>query len=196
MGETGTTGATPGDDWLSNGEQLVEKLTAMGSVAAARAYAEAVGTAETDTADKVKAVVEGQKKSRAKKSAPTGLSREIKEFCRLTDMTLREFTELVGKPWGSVKRWVQGISLPAPDTVQHVRQTMKKYLGDLAAPQAPPKIEAVPPKVRKASARPSVELQNGDNLAPHLVTDGRTLHVFTLTPGGVKVSYVAAPENQ
>lgn len=35
-------------------------------------------------------------------------------------------------------------------------------------------------------------VNNGDNIAPHLILDGETMHVFTLVPGGVYISYVTA----
>lgn len=38
----------------------------------------------------------------------------------------------------------------------------------------------------------SVRLNNGENIAPHLRLDGKTMHVFTQVPGGVFVSYVEA----
>jgi hypothetical protein len=57
------------------------------------------------------------------------------------------------------------------------------------APPAPPK--PCPPSIKLTTTH-GVRLNDGDNVAPHLVIDGKTMHVFTLVPGGVYLSYVKA----
>lgn len=64
-----------------------------------------------------------------------------------------------------------------------------------AEPVPPPPPTAATPAPKPAGpklvVRDGKRLNNGDNVAPHLILDGKTMHVFTLIPGGVFLSYVA-----
>lgn len=76
--------------------------------------------------------------------------------------------------------------LPAEPAVNHVATSpdQRRPLG------TPPE-----PKI-KLVVEQGTRINNGENIAPLLRLDGKTMHVFTLVPGGVFVSYVAAEVEQ
>lgn len=80
---------------------------------------------------------------------------------------------------------------------------MGQFKGPIPPPAAKPPTPTPPPPAPPAPPAPKVpriklvttggiRINNGDNVAPHLKIDGKTMHVFTLVPGGVYISHVVA----
>lgn len=215
VGSVGTyeSGGTP----ASTLEAYVSLLRELGVSGLQREYAKTTNTAqETDTAEKVRQLVAEQAATRAAdraKAPESALAREIRSFKRRTDMTLEEVAEYLNLNRNTLYGYVYRGALPIPERVAAIRRAMREYENGVTPRFTPVKPPATPPakepvKVpEKASAGRGVtlfvdestgrRLKNGENLAPHLILDGKTLHVFTLVPGGVFVSYVTANvENQ
>jgi transcriptional regulator with XRE-family HTH domain len=162
---------------------------------------------ETEKVESIKKVVGS--------SALPAFSRELNAFRARHHMTHRELGELLNVSDSTLHRWRKG-GVPYTETVADIRQAMERYDGkkikvDQPVTDKPTAIPPVPqnsvtnsPTVlvsRSTAAVPvapvatkGVFLANGANIAPHLVLDGRTMHVFTLVPGGVFVSHLSVKE--
>lgn len=136
----------------------------------------------------------------------TAIAREVKSFLRRHSMTIKDFSDICNVSKGYIGNVCRGYYAPSLSVTDKLRKAMKKYEGDNTPTSAQfkpadpvvqkPVAPAPPPAPKQPEIKLVVEegkrINNGDNIAPLLRLDGKTMHVFTLVPGGVFVSYVAA----
>lgn len=147
----------------------------------------------------------------------SGIAREIRAFQRKHGATYEDVGDIVGLSRSYIAKIAQGSMMPSPETVAKIRSGFTKYDGILRQPGSKPEFKPQPPKtpsVPHAETVAAVQEVTGDkgpvpapsmrvrgqfipdggNIAPVLVLDGKTMHVFTLVPGGVYVSHIAPKE--
>ncbi len=193
------------------------------SVENAKAYVDLIAATPPDQLKNLaKAALEKQEEQKVESikkivgpSALPAFSRQLNAFRARHGMTHRELSEMLNVSESTLHRWRKG-GVPYTETVTQIQREMERYDGkrvkvDQPVTDKPPAIPPVPqnsvtnsPTVlvsRSTAAVPvapvatkGVFLANGANLAPHLVLDGRTMHVFTLVPGGVFVSHLSVKE--
>jgi DNA-binding XRE family transcriptional regulator len=154
------------------------------------------------------------------------LARELTAFRKRHRMTLPMLADLIDYSDSQTYRLIRGEAIPHDDKVADIRASMSRYEGKpvkverpvtdkpgvaLPTPKPAPAPKPIPTEtatgfmqsIGKAAAptfqsvnTEGVFLVNGTNLAPHLTLDGKTMHVFTVVPGGVFLSKLTVKEDR
>lgn len=110
---------------------------------------------------------------------------------------LREILDGTAKAPEAPKPSSKEPTILTPDMVEErVVQPGSKVTGidGRTLPMPPKTVPTIAPTMQAVEAQGTF-LPNGTNLAPHLTLDGKTMHVFTVVPGGVFLSKLTAKEN-